>query len=109
MLGLHEYGFAAAPRDSIVCLPECDSTNRIGASFETPSGRRLVILQKIVLTALSFFHLGINFLEFPIFGILIDKACPIHGNDFVHEAELMGHFSRRSACLGFGEEEQNLS
>ncbi|KAM7473026.1 hypothetical protein LguiA_011209 [Lonicera macranthoides] len=42
MLGLHEYGFAAAPRDSIVCLPECDSTNRIGASFETPSGRRLI-------------------------------------------------------------------
>ncbi|WKA11549.1 hypothetical protein VitviT2T_029038 [Vitis vinifera] len=42
MLGLHEYGFAAVPRDSIVCLPECDSTNKIGASFETPSGRRLI-------------------------------------------------------------------
>ncbi|XP_034676232.1 queuine tRNA-ribosyltransferase accessory subunit 2-like [Vitis riparia] len=42
MLGLHEYGFAAVPRDSIVCLPECDSTNKIGASFETPCGRRLI-------------------------------------------------------------------
>lgn len=42
MLGLHEYGFAAVPRDSIQCLPECDSTNKMGASFETPCGRRLV-------------------------------------------------------------------
>ncbi|XP_044511231.1 queuine tRNA-ribosyltransferase accessory subunit 2-like isoform X1 [Mangifera indica] len=42
MLGLHEYGFAAVPRDSIQCLPECDSTNKMGASFETPCGRRLI-------------------------------------------------------------------
>ncbi|XP_057984260.1 uncharacterized protein LOC131168665 [Malania oleifera] len=42
MLGLSEYVLAAVPRDSIVCLPECDSTNKIGASFETTCGRRLV-------------------------------------------------------------------
>ncbi|XAR57530.1 tRNA-guanine(34) transglycosylase, partial [Bertholletia excelsa] len=42
MLGLQEYGFVAVPRDSIVCLPECDSTNKIGASFETPCGRSLI-------------------------------------------------------------------
>ncbi|KAL7208953.1 hypothetical protein ACSBR1_030653 [Camellia fascicularis] len=42
MLGLHEYGFAAVPRDSIVCLPECNGTNKIGASFETPCGRLLI-------------------------------------------------------------------
>ncbi|KAJ4713774.1 Queuine tRNA-ribosyltransferase accessory subunit 2 [Melia azedarach] len=42
MLGLHDYGFAAVPRDSIHSLPECDSTNKIGASFETPCGRRLI-------------------------------------------------------------------
>lgn len=43
MLGLHDYGLAAVARDSIYCLPECDSTNKLGASFETPCGRLLVI------------------------------------------------------------------
>ncbi|KAK3027699.1 hypothetical protein RJ639_041409 [Escallonia herrerae] len=42
MLGLQEYGLAAVPRDSIVCLPEHESSNKMGASFETPSGRRLI-------------------------------------------------------------------
>ncbi|XP_057501819.1 uncharacterized protein LOC130785684 [Actinidia eriantha] len=42
MLGLHEFGFAAVPRDSIVCLPDCDSSNKTGASFETPCGRLLI-------------------------------------------------------------------
>ncbi|KAI5670040.1 hypothetical protein M9H77_19893 [Catharanthus roseus] len=42
MVGLREHIFAAVPRDSIVSLPEYDSTNRIGASFETPCGRRLI-------------------------------------------------------------------
>ncbi|XVF30142.1 hypothetical protein REPUB_Repub16aG0031900 [Reevesia pubescens] len=41
MLGLHEYVFAAVPRDSIQCLPEANSTNKVGASFETPCGRLL--------------------------------------------------------------------
>lgn len=44
LLGLHEYGFAAVPRDSIQCLPEANSTNKIGASFETPCGRLLVYI-----------------------------------------------------------------
>ncbi|XP_043718658.1 queuine tRNA-ribosyltransferase accessory subunit 2-like isoform X1 [Telopea speciosissima] len=42
MVRLTEYGFVAAPRDSILCLPDCDGTNKIGASFETPCGRRLI-------------------------------------------------------------------
>ncbi|TXG48852.1 hypothetical protein EZV62_024727 [Acer yangbiense] len=42
MLGLHEYGFVAVARDSVQSLPEFDSTNKFGASFETPCGRRLV-------------------------------------------------------------------
>ncbi|CAK9139204.1 unnamed protein product [Ilex paraguariensis] len=42
ILGLHEYVFSAIPRDSILCLPECNSTNKTGASFETPCGRRLI-------------------------------------------------------------------
>lgn len=42
MLGLHEHGFVAVARDSVLSLPEPDSTNKFGASFETPCGRRLV-------------------------------------------------------------------
>ncbi|KAL3507004.1 hypothetical protein ACH5RR_032386 [Cinchona calisaya] len=42
MLGLHQHIFAAVPRDSIISLPEHDSTNKAGASFETPGGRRLI-------------------------------------------------------------------
>lgn len=42
MLGLHDYALAAVARDSIQCLPECNSTNKIGASFETPCGRLLI-------------------------------------------------------------------
>ncbi|XP_058090095.1 uncharacterized protein LOC131236726 [Magnolia sinica] len=42
MMGLHEYGFIAAARDSIVCLPNYENTNKLGASFETTCGRRLV-------------------------------------------------------------------
>ena len=43
LLGLHEYGFAAVARDSVQSLPECDATNKFGASFETTCGRRLVM------------------------------------------------------------------
>lgn len=42
MLGLHEYGLVAVPRDSIQCLPASEATNKVGASFETPCGRRLI-------------------------------------------------------------------
>ncbi|KAK1276766.1 hypothetical protein QJS04_geneDACA009901 [Acorus gramineus] len=42
MLGLQGYFFIASPRDSILCLSESDGTNKLGASFETPCGRRLV-------------------------------------------------------------------
>ncbi|MBA0624042.1 hypothetical protein Godav_009452, partial [Gossypium davidsonii] len=31
-----------SPEDSIQCLPEANSTNKIGASFETPCGRLLI-------------------------------------------------------------------
>ncbi|KAL6962504.1 tRNA-guanosine(34) preQ1 transglycosylase [Sarracenia purpurea var. burkii] len=49
MLGLHKYEFAAVPRDSVVCLPECDGTNKTGASFETPCGHLLVILSNFLI------------------------------------------------------------
>ncbi|THU55682.1 hypothetical protein C4D60_Mb11t09150 [Musa balbisiana] len=42
MLGLHEHFFVAAPRDSLESLPESEGTNKLGASFETPCGRRLI-------------------------------------------------------------------
>ncbi|GAB4862061.1 hypothetical protein Ancab_037315 [Ancistrocladus abbreviatus] len=42
IVGLHEYGFAAVPRDSIICLPDSGATNKMGASFETPGGRFLI-------------------------------------------------------------------
>ncbi|KAI3807097.1 hypothetical protein L1987_23019 [Smallanthus sonchifolius] len=42
LLGLQGYGFVAVPRDSILFLPESYSSNKNGASFETPCGRFLV-------------------------------------------------------------------
>lgn len=42
MLGLKEHVFVANPRDSIMSLPEYQSSNKMGASFETPCGRLLV-------------------------------------------------------------------
>ncbi|KAI7738902.1 hypothetical protein M8C21_020063 [Ambrosia artemisiifolia] len=42
LLGLQGYGFVAVPRDSILSLPEGSSSNKNGASFETPCGRFLV-------------------------------------------------------------------
>ncbi|KAF9618348.1 hypothetical protein IFM89_000983 [Coptis chinensis] len=42
MVGLHKYCFVAAPRDSMLCLPACESSNKFGASFETPCSRRLI-------------------------------------------------------------------
>lgn len=42
LLGLHDYAFAAVPRDSVTSLPEYNSTNKHGASFETPCGRLLI-------------------------------------------------------------------
>ncbi|XP_074585057.1 uncharacterized protein LOC141840872 isoform X1 [Curcuma longa] len=42
MVGLHDHFFIASPRDSLESLPESDGTNKLGASFETPSGRQLV-------------------------------------------------------------------
>lgn len=51
MLGMQGYGFAAVARDPIQSLPECNSTNKFGASFETPCGRRMV---PFLLVAISF-------------------------------------------------------
>uniref|UniRef100_A0A7N0U7I0 Queuine tRNA-ribosyltransferase accessory subunit 2 n=1 Tax=Kalanchoe fedtschenkoi TaxID=63787 RepID=A0A7N0U7I0_KALFE len=42
LVSLHEFGFAAIPRDSTAILPEFDCTNKLGASFNTPSGRHLL-------------------------------------------------------------------
>ncbi|KAG6419920.1 hypothetical protein SASPL_116433 [Salvia splendens] len=42
MLGLKELVFAANPADPILSVPDHQSSNKIGASFETPSGRFLV-------------------------------------------------------------------
>ncbi|KAE8684440.1 pentatricopeptide repeat-containing protein [Hibiscus syriacus] len=42
LVGLHDCGFAAFPRDSIQCLPEATAANKTGASFETPCGRLLI-------------------------------------------------------------------
>ncbi|GJT32162.1 queuine tRNA-ribosyltransferase accessory subunit 2-like protein [Tanacetum coccineum] len=42
LLGLKDYGFVSVPRDSILSLPESSSSNKHGASFETPCGRFLV-------------------------------------------------------------------
>jgi len=42
MLGLPDHILVAAASDSIESLPSSDATNKFGASFETPSGRRLV-------------------------------------------------------------------
>ncbi|XP_065848058.1 uncharacterized protein [Euphorbia lathyris] len=42
LVGLNEYAFVAVPRDSVQCLPESVSTNKNGASFETPCGRCLM-------------------------------------------------------------------
>ncbi|TVU31897.1 hypothetical protein EJB05_23602 [Eragrostis curvula] len=42
MVGLPNHILVAAAGDSIESLPSSDATNKFGASFETPSGRRLV-------------------------------------------------------------------
>ncbi|KAJ3683207.1 hypothetical protein LUZ60_013434 [Juncus effusus] len=42
MAGLQNHIFVASPSDSVESIPECDSTNKLGASFETPNGRMLV-------------------------------------------------------------------
>lgn len=42
MLALQNCVFVASARDSIESLPESTAANKLGASFETPGGRRLV-------------------------------------------------------------------
>lgn len=42
MLGMRDYVYAANPADSIISIPDYQSSNKLGASFETPSGRFLV-------------------------------------------------------------------
>ncbi|XP_062205805.1 uncharacterized protein LOC133907738 isoform X2 [Phragmites australis] len=42
MLGLPDHILVAAASDSIESLPASEASNKFGASFETPSGRRLV-------------------------------------------------------------------
>lgn len=53
MLGLKEHIFVAIPRDSILSLPDYGSTNKIGASFETPCGRRLVMFRNFVIVIIA--------------------------------------------------------
>ncbi|KAK4859289.1 hypothetical protein QYF36_002822 [Acer negundo] len=60
MLGLHEYGFVAVARDSVQSLPEFDSTDKFGASFETPCGRRLV---HRILLSLSLLYVLVLYLQ----------------------------------------------
>lgn len=53
MVGLHDHFFIASARDSLESLPESDGTNKLGASFETPSGRRLVLHFSMKLSSLT--------------------------------------------------------
>ncbi|GFP87166.1 queuine tRNA-ribosyltransferase subunit qtrtd1 [Phtheirospermum japonicum] len=46
MIGLHEHVFSAVPRDPILSIPDYQSSNKLGASFETPCGRLLINPQK---------------------------------------------------------------
>ncbi|RZC73386.1 hypothetical protein C5167_048866, partial [Papaver somniferum] len=39
LVGLQNHGFSASPRDSMVCLPVAETTNKFKAAFETPCGR----------------------------------------------------------------------
>lgn len=116
MLGLREYAFAAVPRDSLVCFPVCNSSNKFGASFETPSGRQLVNTHYIFWCfTFSWFcemlfpsSVWYNFLYFLKFLACIDKTGRLHANDFLHEAKLVDNFSGWSACLGVQKEEQGF-
>lgn len=49
MAGLPDHFFIASPSDSVESLPEYGGTNRVGAAFETPNGRRLVSAKLIYL------------------------------------------------------------
>ncbi|KAH9330155.1 hypothetical protein KI387_002263 [Taxus chinensis] len=42
MLSMPEYGFIAIPRDSVTCISDAEGSNKFGASFDSPFGRRLV-------------------------------------------------------------------
>lgn len=42
LVSLPEFAMAAIARDSIVCYADPDASNKLGASFQTPFGRRLV-------------------------------------------------------------------
>ncbi|GAA0157558.1 hypothetical protein Leryth_023230 [Lithospermum erythrorhizon] len=42
LVSLQDHIFAAVPRDDVASVPEYQSTNKIGASFETPCGRCLL-------------------------------------------------------------------
>ncbi|KAL3621579.1 hypothetical protein CASFOL_036491 [Castilleja foliolosa] len=46
MIGLHDHVFSAVPRDPILSIPNYQSSNTLGASFETPYGRLLINPQK---------------------------------------------------------------
>lgn len=76
MVGLREHIFAAVPRDSIVSLPEYDSTNRIGASFETPCGRRLVTSYLLFLKILLYLNrLATCNLRLRLISLVLSRHC----------------------------------
>jgi queuine tRNA-ribosyltransferase accessory subunit len=68
MLGLPNHMLLAAAGDSIESLPSSDATNKFGASFETPSGRKLVSNSKHYINNLSvcifFVHFNSVFMMF---------------------------------------------
>lgn len=85
MLGLPDHILVAAAGDSIESLPSSDATNKFGASFETPSGRRLVGNLVPSFSVLMGACFGVR--PYLIFcKILSGKAIRLYGVDFLHEA-----------------------
>jgi hypothetical protein len=85
MLGLPDHILVAAASDSIESLPSCEATNKFGASFETPSGRRLV--GNLVLSFFSFQGcMFVYIYRFDFCLILSGKTIRLYGVDFLYEA-----------------------
>ena len=93
LISLPDFAVVAIARDSIICYAEPDTSNKLGASFQTPFGRRLVCFHYNV-------KLSMMNLKFSFFVSSVVLAAGVL--QWVEWRATPKHVQESESCLSYG-------
>lgn len=89
LISLPDFALVAVARDSVLCYAEPDGSNKLGASFQTPFGRRLVGSYHHIQSCMMNIHSFSMHLSFFYLGILNHHALQVTTADYMNIVNAM--------------------